>query len=609
MKKIIVICCIFLLSACAKNPEITNESKRLPISELYEVREGVINEDQQITILNKRLAAINSNELEEVVYVYENNEKRITSPDELQKFKDYMAKIKLTSDRTVGPSAFGGLGVKVKDKEMILLNILGNRICLSNMKCNSFNQEESLQDLLNSLEGESKAVRSFTQNAIVVDFISWADDKEIPEEVIEEVPSEDLPTNSYQEPISLENEELFITDWYDETDEWRKVLKMFFYIQEDFTDYREIEGIKDLISGLINQCDGYSNMGSNNFNTYVNQYGVEILMEKKHNKLKRFGIPDLFYLYPEIDVERMGKQLLSNDFTLPYLGNVTLSTGIMRHFEAYQDQHYFVNHLPYEYMFGDFEKIYLESMVENGNRRTYKGVKFLLSYDFNENLATQVILNQDGKHYPVDDTLQESTMQQIIEDHLSEFDQWEYVIEKNDEGHIKLVSAKRIVEGKGNYSTAKIDENKPDYYEEDQKIIINHQTKDALSFNQELRADDNIVFKVNENEGLLTIVSRSINPVFVTNVSVFDTITWNHVPDDEILQRLNINLDQMNKALIEVIPECANQVCYSLEEESRVHQYLQRLPKNEFLISSDGKFGVHPLISKEIILFDWEEVQ
>lgn len=74
MKKIIVICCLCLLGACAKNPEITNESKRLPISELYEVRDGVINEDYQTTILNKRLAAIHSNELEEVVYVYENNE-------------------------------------------------------------------------------------------------------------------------------------------------------------------------------------------------------------------------------------------------------------------------------------------------------------------------------------------------------------------------------------------------------------------------------------------------------------------------------------------------------------------------------------------------------
>lgn len=604
--KIIIILCAFLIVGCAAPKEEVKLPELLipPISRIYNIESNLLGNGGTFERLNNRIENIKQGEIEEVVLVNtKGEEKTVTDDKEIQKFKEYMDKVELEEEYEIRPDGYAGIGVKLKDKEMILLDTLGNRFCLSDMKCAKFNHEEDLYYFLESLEGEIKTVQAYNYDAVIVDYESWADlfvvENDQPEEPPVHIPSRpELP--------SLEDRSKFVVDNNSDNDAWEKALVMLMYIQEDFTSYKDIQGTDDFVSGLIQNADGYTNINSGYTNRFLNSAGIELFLKSLYTK-QGGPAPNYFRLYPVREVEQQGKQLFGDDYILPETGDRSLSSTALESFSSSQTKNYFTKNSPYEYFFPNYETVYIREVKETGNQRIYTCVKFLQSTKSTEDWPIPIIANQDGKEFIYDSTQAGMTMEAVIEENITKFDQWQYTLEQQADQTVRILSASRIVKGSNDTSTMKIDLEKPDYYEENERLIINHQTKDARAFNQASYFDS--TYKTNENAGLLTIVMHKKDGIKYTQIVVFDTETWECVSDAELMKRLNINLDRLDKALIEVRPECKSDACYVVKELNKAHDYGRQLKTNTFFISSDNQFGMLDLVGNEIILFDWEEVQ
>lgn len=487
---------------------------------------------------------------------------------------------------------------------MILLDTLGNRFCLSDMQCAKFNHEENLYYFLESLEGEIKNVQAYNYDAAIVDYESWADSFAVANEQPEEPP---VHIPSRPELPSLEDNSKFVADNKNkDNDAWKQALVMLTYIHEDFTSYKDIQGTDDFVSGLIQHADGYTNINSGYANRFLNSLGIELFLKSLYTR-QGGPAPNYFRLYPLREVEQQGKQLFGEDYALPETGDRSLSSTPLESFSSSITENYFTKNSPYEYFFPNYETVYIREVKEAGNQRIYTCVKFLQRTKSTDNFPLPIIVNQAGKEFLYDSTQADMTMEAVIEENITEFDQWQYVLQQQSDQTVRILSATQLAKGLSDTSTMKIDLEKPDYYEENERLIINHQTKDARAFNQVSYFDS--TYKTNENAGLLTIVMHKKDDIKYTQIVVFDTETWECVSDAELMKRLNINLDKLDKALIEVRPECKSDACYIVKEFNKAHDYGQKLKTNTFFISSDNQFGMLDLVGSEIILFDWEEVQ
>ena len=111
--------------------------------------------------------------------------------------------------------------------------------------------------------------------------------------------------DTYQEEYTFGNEEdlspTVYNTWYFENDPWLQALKMAFYINDEFTDYHDIQDWNKVVAGLAMQQiqNGYrrNNYGSD-MNTYYGPQGDSVTINMDEDVLPVHSLqPDRFVTY------------------------------------------------------------------------------------------------------------------------------------------------------------------------------------------------------------------------------------------------------------------------------------------------------------------------
>lgn len=581
MKKLIIILSFCVLFGCSNAP--SNEVMKdewIPVSKLYENK---IVENNRISggsqILVNRLNAIKNSEIEELVIVtVEGREITVTDEEELDKFKNYIEDISIYSSQSNYPGKFMGIGVKVKDKEMVLFNIFENQLCLANLFCSSFDKEENIIDFLLTLKGQEREVMGFSYYDQSVNTPSWADSF--------------VSKYEYQEDSSQ-----YIAIHNEQPDRWIKALNMALFIDEPFNDYLDIKNQEKLVSGLIKLSDGYLIKSKNQSTSYVNEWDDELHLKSPYIQDDNYSDNSYFRIVTEKSLESKGKEFFGESYTIPKVGTKKLLKRFNNSYDSVQEAQYYVHHLQSNGIYHD-DEAYIKDLKENGNQRIYRIIKYVNGYmDKNISTLDQYIENNDGVRFIVDSYDANLIKSKIIEDNIEQFDQWEYTLEENDD-EIKIISATLIPKQTKEYTNEKNDKNKGYFYEEDGHGVVNIDSRDGEIFNHNAQIEEKNIWKyiTNENQGLLSIIAHStIEENKEKAIYVFDLTTGKLLRDFEIFERLNIEIEKFQEELMKIIPTC--------EKISGASE------NNQAFISSDNKFGYYEISSNLLVLFDWEEVQ
>lgn len=589
MKKLIIILSFCVLLGCSNAP--SNEVVKdewIPKSRIYDQEVTELSEirDNYHEVLLNRLSAIQNSEIEEVVIVNTDGlEKTITDKAELTKFKNYISEISLYDSAGNYPGKYMGLGIKLKDKDYIIMNVFENQFCLANFSCDEFIHEEKFVDFLVSLKGEEQQVMGFSYQDEVVNMKSWADEAE-----------SSLP---FEEERSH-----FIVGRESSSDQWLRVLGLSRFIDEEFSDYQEIKDQEKLTAGLMQIAADYQRAVEGEQFIYRNDMNDEIHLKNPIIQYDDFTTLFNYYFIPEKALENTGKSVFGETYQLPSLGEKHLFSDYIASYESFEELHYYLYHIPYDGQLMRSGNAYIKETKVEGNRRVYTIVPFVEDYILGEDLIPiSIILNDDNKKYRADSNDENIFISKVIEENIDDFNQWEYTLQETG-GNIQMMSAKLFPKKEKKYTNQKIDPNKGNFYEEDGYGVINYDSKDAQLFNDNRKAEvkNGLKYIVNENQGLLSIVMHSnIENLSNTSATVLDMNTWSFVSDEEILKRLNINQEHLQQALDEVGVSCSGKPC--------AIQVSSQEGINSFFISSNNLFGYYHRQIGKIILFDWEEVQ
>lgn len=599
MKKISIVLGVFLIVGCASTTQSEPILPAVPVSEIYQIEGNAYpnRESDNDEILRKRLALIQNEKVEALIIVDSlGKEMTVSDTDELNRFTSYLGNLEL-SEVSTNTGEKLGIGVKIKDYEPILINVQGNQLCMRRGFCRAFESDEDFVSLLKSLKGSEKIVQPFSDLDLA---ITHYDEKIVNSEVI--VNSQHAGTDI--EPMNYDSEQA--------KDPWLVALKMAFFIDEDFTDYHDIQNQEALTAGLINQSEGYlDEIDHDNFNFYGND-GEIFTLEKEIDQLFHRPQPDALFIVPGANLLAKGRERFGSDYEIPDFGRKLLYSYSFQSYEAYQDQGYFVNHVPYELIgFFTFDYAKITDMKESGKERTYQLLRYQKGSDYINGEAYRTVTNKEGKVYNLGLVQESDKIADFLVEHRNEFDLWEYVLEEMSDGSIQVKSGKLLKESDSNYTKEKLDPSKPYFYTVADCGILNLDIAAAQVFNEMTAGLDEpeyLTYKVNENQGFLSIILyRKNEPKDFVGAIVLDMVTRESVSDFELLQRLKIDIDPLRKSLSHVTGNSEN--VYLMYAALDYHNYEKSHSYNDFFISSTNQFGFYDADSKQVILFDWEEVQ
>lgn len=579
MKKIGIIGLALLLLGCGnvqENHEAV-EQEIITTSRIYQI-EGRLTDLSPTDFYALRLAAIQQNAFEKVVLVEPAGEEAsaeitITNPLELDKIAAYFNNIQLSDSVTsLGPSdEYADFEITLKGKEPLYFRIVENSFC-SGYSCIEFMNPQTLNDMLSKIKGEYKKVNSMNNIDIFTAVETWAD-----VEVIR-------PKNSNQESSQV------IRDiWYENMDPILNVLRLSYYIHEDFNELKDITDTQLLTAGLIQQSEKY-NCYNNAENVCGDVYSDNLLyfpdgMERIHN-----FVPDVYDIVPYNNVLQKGISIFGSHYELPSFEEGTLASQNYQLYVNFPKKLYFTYHMPYEFYRLNEPITYVLKQSTLGDEIIYTLAKAKKTYLSDETFIEGI----NGVTYRIENDLSDFD---VIQAHADDFEQWEYVL-KQEGDDVRLLSGHRINEKV--YQPWQVQSDKETYYVDD-TLKVNLASIDASIFNAWSANQQGLdyQFKPNIHENLLSIwvSSESLYRDFAV---VFDLETGKALTTLQTAEKLGLNLDKLEK-VYQSLPN------YSIRELKLEDKETLCFNTTRFFINSKGKMAYEDIDG--IILFEWEEAR
>lgn len=583
MKKIGVIGLALLLWGCSSDVgenshnEATDDNI-IATSRIYQI-EGRLTDLFVGEFYPLRLEAVKQGELEKVVLVEPAGdygaEITVTDPQELDKIAAYFDDIELMgNESSLFPTdEYADFEITLKDKEPLYFRIYANYFC-SQFSCVEFTSSQSLNEMLSTLKGEYKKVNKIQIYESNTSVETWADIKAI------------KPSNI--EPAAAE---LIRDIWVDETDPMQKVLRLSYYIHEDFDQLEDITDTQLLTAGLIQQSDKYD-CYNNVADVCGDLYSDNLLYFPDGLERIHHYVPDVYLIVPYNNVKQKGVSIFGSHYELPSFEAGTIASQSYQAYINFPDKLYFTYHLPYEFYRHNEQTAYILDQASSGDETVYILAK-----------AKEAYLNQgtfiegfNGITYKLEN---EASAVDLIQAHADDFEQWQYVL-KQEGDDVRLLSGHRINEKV--YQPWQVQPDKETYYIDDTgALTVNLASTDASIFNEwcanQLAFD--YQFKPNIHDNLLSIwiSSDTFNRKFAV---VFDLAAGNTLTTLEVEKQLGLNLDKLEKAY-QSIPNYSYRVL-QLEDYETLN-----FNTTKFFINSKGKMAYDD--GNDIILFEWEEVR
>lgn len=376
MRKAKLILLVLILFGCTKQsePELPDVIKP-EISTMF-IKNGCSKSFGDTYAIRNRIDNLRVNELVSLRFILndEQNETAmeysISDQSILNEFKQLLDTIKVDVNKdhieTLPDGQLFAFEVTVKDKEPIVFKGNDYGFCLTKNACALTEEKMVLLDFFKKHTDSGLPVLPIDLYEITVDMGTWA---ETPAAEFEDI---------YQEPMFTFGNEEYLSPtvyntWYFENDPWLQALKMAFYINDEFTDYHDIQDWNKVVAGLAMQQiqNGYrrNNYGSD-MNTYYGPQGDSVTINMDEDVLPVHSLqPDRFVTYSMI--EKAGKVLFGQDFTMPVITEKHLADYPMFTVNHSPQLKLCDIHTPYEYFFATLETGWIFEEAVNGNQRTY----------------------------------------------------------------------------------------------------------------------------------------------------------------------------------------------------------------------------------------------
>ncbi|HAH94330.1 hypothetical protein [Dielma fastidiosa] len=583
MKKIGVIGLALLLWGCSSDVgenahNETTDDNIIATSRIYQI-EGRLTDLSVAEFYPLRLEAVKQGELEKVVLVEPAGdygaEITVTDKQELDKIAAYFNGIELTkNEASLFPTGeYADFEITLKDREPLYFRIYANFFC-SQFSCVEFNSNQSLNEMLSIIKGDYKKVNNIFIYESNTSVETWADRIAVA-------------------PIAIDEEapELIRDIWLNETDPMYNVLRLSYYINEDFDQLEDITDTQLLNAGLIQQTDKYDCFNGTT-NVCGDLYSDNLLyfpdgMERIHNY-----IPDVYQIVPYNNVNQKGTNIFGNSYHLPSFEAGTIANQSYQVYINFPDKAYFTYHTPYEFYRHSEATAYVLDQTSSGDETVFTLAK-----------AKEFYLNQgycvEGLNGAVYKLNNRTSVFDTIQAHADDFEQWQYVL-KQEGDDIRLLSGHRINEKV--YQPWQVQPDKETYYVDDTGVLkVNLASADASIFNEwsENQQAFDYQFKANIHEHLLSIwvSSEAIDRKFAV---VFDLESGKTLSSVEVLKKLNMNEDKLTKAY-QAIPGYGS-VPLQIENTETFS-----FNTTNFFINSKGKPAYND--GNNLILFEWEEVR
>ena len=570
MKKIIILClCLFITGCNAEQKEdVKSSNADVPSAEAYSWTS--LNAQEYYPL---RLEALREGKFEKVRIVHDFNsgipgeELIITDSSELEKLEEYFNQLTWTNEiGSIGPShSLAEFEIHVKDKGIIYLRFAEDALCDG--------QTRYLLDTAIPLDSLIHDLNGTIQKGINPSVISPFNEHE-----------------SYADTILLDLSQITInTDqqsylqftydiWNSTNDSLKYPLRIFNYIHENFTNYTDIQDQRLLISGLIQQSERY--------NCYNTEPGY-CIHEESQDITAFPGLSNyssmVSFVVPYGAVLNTGKRLFGEDFVLPNLNDGALTDKNYLTYEWLDDQQLFMYRVPSEALFWRGSQIVILEQEENENELY---IKFVKAYLKNSIIGTYLI-GYDNYQVSADNI-------DTIAEHQDHFEQWEAILKKTDTGY-QVLSGKCLNPYETSYEA---DPTKPVVYrDEENDVQVNLSSVDALHFNRWVKNQENVTYKENIHENLLTVYVNGEDQFAV----VFDLATNKALSPMEVKEYLQIDEEKLSAAY-QAIPD----VNYYNPLDNYFNP-LFNLQATNLFIDSHGNPAM--IQNNQVYLFTWEEVR
>lgn len=382
MKKGMILLLCLLVGCSAQTEEMPAEEK-LEMSEIFH-KEGQLQDMYYTNLLENRLANVLKEEWQSLHIVMDKEDDSaaydfiIDESDKINEIKQILSNTILTEEKEIEADNRMAIEISFSDKEPIILKCTDEGLFYTEKEYLVFQEPLSLYEKLSSYQENAQEVIALNFNETTSNFQSWADTIESTE------PNEEIPETDNENRINIFPSEA--------DDEWQKVLRLIFYIEEDFSDYHEITQWRELTAGLAVLCR------EKGYEVYAGTIGPY------HDK-SEIAFQDVGGIHPiastlvnEYLTECKGKEILGEDFVFPEMESGVLKDGILFGANYNQDQKLIEIIEPYEVMFPQAESARILHLIEHDNVREYDVLFYMPSYEMSDTGADFTVryMNENG---------------------------------------------------------------------------------------------------------------------------------------------------------------------------------------------------------------------
>ena len=591
MKKIIILClCLFITGCSAEQKE---DVKLSNLNEMILSLEST-NEVSSWTLLTAtefyplRLEALKQGEFEEAKIIHSvhgsGEELLITDPQELDKLEQFFDSLMIAETIDgLGPSNdMAAFEITVKDKGPIRLYFYEEALINETTRF-LLNMDITLEELIDSLHGEVIRKDIELPSVYFIFRESYAD-----------IASEVNLNNLEVKPILKDSSNFIFASWGGQYDSFMNTLWFFNYIDEDFQNVNEIENTSLLIAGLVQQSTQYECFEMREGYCYHPESNDIIKLSSKDVDLTEIissistAVPFYYNVVFTSTVESKGKEIFGEDFQLPPPSEEILRQNL-RTTKYVSELDLFINNLPYESFGMDEDVLIVFDQYETGEEIH---VKFFKAH-VRTNPLESVLIGIDNYTIPYDSRNEEETFA-LLQQHSEHFEQWEAVLKKTDTDY-QILSGKCLNPYETSYEA---DPTKPVVYRDaENDVQVNLSSLDALHFNRWVKNQENVTYKENIHENLLTIFVSGEEPFAV----VFDLATNKALSPMEVKEYLQIDEEKLSSAYNAILD---TDTYISLDY---YHNPLPDLQTTNLFIDSHGNPAM--ILHDQVYLFTWEEVR
>lgn len=386
--KIIILFLCFLLVGCQSQAQEPLEEP-LKISTIFNQPIKPYEERMGYSVLIPRLNHVLQEDWTMIHVVMDREDEAIAddfiiNEEQSQQVKELLWGIQWDEEKKIKANHRMALEISFQKKEPVILKITNEGVFYTENDYIAFQEPIPLYEMLLTMKSDIQEVLALNFDEGSSNCVSWADEWD-KEPAVEEIKKEH------------ENEIDLLPD--EDESEWEEVLRLAFFVEQDFEDYHEIEKWNRLVAGLamLNREKGYLSCGE-----IIGPYGDqgEIYFQKEETGMH------CDTLINEHLVEEKGKEVLGEDFVFPMIESGKINEGIIFGADYEAEQKLIQLAEPYELYQPQFPTLLIQTLIEHDQVKEYDVLFYIPSFEYNDENQTDYTIHYMNENGDVFDQIQ-----------------------------------------------------------------------------------------------------------------------------------------------------------------------------------------------------------